>query len=242
MSSVIVVGQTHIPYDIRESSKAKKLTINVTPDCVEVVVPSGTEKKAIEDILRKRRRWIYNKRDELLDGLRMVQGVYPENYLSGSKIMYRGRMLRISVRGISGITEPSVTYKTGFYIDVPEGLPEQERKLMVKSVLENWMKSHVLQDCRSFIRKYSEKFSQSPNGVRIKEQKRLWGSCGKDGVLYINWHLIHAPLRILEYVVIHEMVHLKYRNHTEEFWNRLKSLYPTTSDCENWLSKYRIVV
>jgi predicted metal-dependent hydrolase len=242
MSAEIVVGNTHIPYFVRESVKAKKLTIHVTPDEVEVVVPPGTDQIVIDRHLKVRRRWVYEKRDELLDKLRMIQGVYPENYLTGSKIMFRGRMLRITVRGVAGIDEPAITYRTGFYIDVPNTLPFNEKTKIVKIAIESWMKKLVLKDCKSLLNRYSEKLSLYPKGIRIKEQKNLWGSCGKDKIININWHLIHAPYKILEYVVVHEMVHLKYRNHTEEFWTLLRSTFRESDYCDEWLGKYQITV
>jgi hypothetical protein len=55
-------------------------------------------------------------------------------------------------------------------------------------------------------------------GVRIKDQKHVWGSCGPDRIVNLNWHLIFAPKTVLEYAVVHELCHLRHRNHDRSFW------------------------
>jgi predicted metal-dependent hydrolase len=54
--------------------------------------------------------------------------------------------------------------------------------------------------------------------VRIKDQKHVWGSCGPDRIVNLNWHLIFAPKTVLEYAVVHELCHLRHRNHDRSFW------------------------
>jgi len=73
-----------------------------------------------------------------------------------------------------------------------------------------------------------------PKGFRIKDQKHLWGSCGKDNIININWKLIQAPKQILEYVVVHELCHLKHRNHSDAFWTLVGSVFPEVDRCKRW--------
>ena len=73
--------------------------------------------------------------------------------------------------------------------------------------------------------------------MRFKEQKHIWGSLSKDGIINVNWHLAFAPKQILEYVVAHEVCHLKYRNHSKKFWELLGSVLPNWNDCKSWLEK-----
>ena len=96
-----------------------------------------------------------------------------------------------------------------FFLVVPESLNEATWDGTIHLAITNWMKKKVLKDTRSFVRRYSQKLDLYPKDVRVKEQKHLWGSMGKDDILNINWTLVYAPKQILEYVVIHELCHLR---------------------------------
>ena len=63
-------------------------------------------------------------------------------------------------------------------------------------------------------------------GMRISDQKRMWGTCGKDGIITIHWHLVQAPSAAMEYVVAHEVCHVKHRHHDPAFWRTLASGMP----------------
>jgi predicted metal-dependent hydrolase len=76
-----------------------------------------------------------------------------------------------------------------------------------------------------------------PAGVRVREQQHLWGSCGKDGTICLNWHLAFAPKPVLEYAVVHEMCHLLDRSHDTSFWQPLSRVMPDYVDRKQWLEQ-----
>lgn len=65
-----------------------------------------------------------------------------------------------------------------------------------------------------------------------------WGSCGPEGNILIDWHLIFAPSKVLEYVVAHEVSHLRYRSHGPDFWNLVRTLMPRFHDAKAWLDRH----
>ena len=79
---------------------------------------------------------------------------------------------------------------------------------------------------RRFATRYARKLSVEPRDARISEQKRMWGTCGKDRVIRIHWRLIQAPAAAMEYVVAHEVCHLCHRHHDRAFWRTLASVMP----------------
>ena len=80
----------------------------------------------------------------------------------------------------------------------------------------------------SIFEKYNEHYAFSLNGIRIKNHKRKWGSCSSRGNININYRIVFLPERLREYLVVHEMCHLKYGNHTARFWNAVSETVP---DC-----------
>ena len=74
-----------------------------------------------------------------------------------------------------------------------------------------------------------------PRSIRVAEMKNGWGACGPSGNVLINWALILAPQKVLEYVVVHELTHLRERSHGPRFWNVLASILPAFERPKNWL-------
>jgi predicted metal-dependent hydrolase len=74
-------------------------------------------------------------------------------------------------------------------------------------------------------------------GIHIKEQKSRWGSCSAKGNLNFNWHIVMAPETIADYLVIHELCHLRHMNHSAEFWHCVSGLYPAYKTARKWLKE-----
>lgn len=230
----ITVGKIEIPYSVRESQKASNFTIHVRPESVEIVVPEGTAEEIITTMVKKRSNWIFTKQVMLREMAHKQNDSMPVHFRSGAKILYRGRRVLLHIEK-SHTDDLQIRYSNGFYISVPNSLNEASWDGTLNLAITNWMKQQVLKDTRAFVRRYSQKLDLYPKDIRVKEQKHFWGSMGKDKILNINWTLAYAPKQILEYVVIHELCHLKYRNHSPEFWNLIGSVFSDYERCREWL-------
>ncbi len=230
----IRVGNVKIAYNVRESDRTKRMTINVTPGNVEVVIPHNTPDESLEKFIYKKRLWIFEKVNQVDEAYRKQENVKPVEFKTGSKIPYRGRRMKLHVSK-TDVDELKVEYRNGFYIAVPKNMKNID--FPIQQHLESWMKKRLDDDCWSIVNVYSKKLNLKPKKIRVKEQKHLWGSCSKDGTININWHLVFAPKKILEYVVVHEICHLKYRSHSDSFWRLLASVFPEWELCKLWLEK-----
>jgi predicted metal-dependent hydrolase len=228
----VIVGNTAIKYRVKRIPSSRRLTIHVTPGKVEVVAPRDAEETVITDFVNRRRRWIFTKRDEVEESAKKLLKTQPSRFATGAKIPYRGRMMRLFVQ--SGDTNDiTVHYDNGFFVSTPKDTPVFDDQ--IKTAIESWMKKQLKRDCDIFVRKYATKLGIEPEGLRVKDQKHLWGSLGKDKIININWHLVFAHKQITEYVVAHEMCHLKHRSHSPAFWKLLRSVFPVTDECRVWL-------
>ena len=230
----VQVGNTSIKYKVRRSSKAKKLIINVTPGSVEVVAPKDTTDEVIDELAHRRRRWIFTKVDEIEEAAGKLLKTQPSRFATGAKIPYRGRNMRLYVQESKGDLI-RVTYNNGFFVETPPGKKVTDGE--IKKALEKWMQQQLKRDCDIFVRRYASKLGIEPRNLRVKNQKHLWGSLGKDNIININWHLVFAHKSVTEYVVAHEMCHLKHRTHSPAFWKLLRSVFNQTDDCKTWLDK-----
>lgn len=87
-----------------------------------------------------------------------------------------------------------------------------------------WYHEHAEQKLKQRVKRCADKVGVEPMGVKVKHQQKRWGSYIKDNELFFNWRIIMAPMSIVDYVVVHELCHLKENNHTDTFWRYVKSV------------------
>ena len=219
---VLQIGQTSIPYTVRYSNRTKRQRVIVTPETVEVVAPTDTPFEQITAFVETKRRWLFNA----------VEDCRPKHsteniqcYINGAKVVYRGRRLMLQVEE-ADVERVIITCKSRFHIQVPRHLTPDEKQDAIERAFVSWKRDRVWQDIQHFARVYTRKLGVKSPDIKLCEQKRVWGTCSKDGIIRINWHLIYAPLAVLEYVVAHEVVHLLHRHHGDAFWEALSCVMP----------------
>lgn len=84
---------------------------------------------------------------------------------------------------------------------------------------------------------YSKTLKVFPKKIQIKDQKSSWGTCSSLGNIYLNYRILLAPSYIVDYVIIHELCHLRHMDHSKEFWNLVKSICPNYLNCKKWLKE-----
>lgn len=222
---VLQVGRASIPYEVRFSNHARRKRIVVVPGQVEIVAPKGTPwegPRGIEAFVRSKRAWVFNA----VEDCRKSGGeTMPQRYESGAKLLYRGRWLMLKVKA-RRVKEVQIECRSRFHVEVPNRLSQPHRSQAIAEAFEHWLRDRAQQDVRRFATTYARKLSVEPRDVRISEQKRMWGTCGKDRVIRIHWRLIQAPAAVIEYVVAHEVCHLLYRHHDRAFWRTLAGVMP----------------
>ncbi len=124
------------------------------------------------------------------------------------------------------------------FVSLPDYVTPMLQDDIIESEIRFWLKQQVRKDIRGYVKHYQMLSGLEPKSVRVKDQKHMWGSCGKDGAINLNWQLIYAPKSVLEYAVWHEMCHLKHRTHDKVFWNYLKKFMPDYQERKEWLEKH----
>ncbi|MFA6583528.1 MAG: M48 family metallopeptidase [Elusimicrobiaceae bacterium] len=107
------------------------------------------------------------------------------------------------------------------------------------TVLENWMRTLAEEVLAERVKMWSEKMGVSFNRICVKDQKTLWGSCSEKSNLNFSWRIIKAPDSVLDYLVIHELAHLKHLNHKTEFWQFVEQFCPDYKKQRQWLHEYK---
>lgn len=214
--------------EIIRTSRIKSADIRVEEGAVSVVVPRELTEERIGQVLKDKKKWIRNK--ILLH--REAQPVNARKYISGESFSYMGRNYRLKV--IHGEFAPVKLIEGRFQVTVPVGVGK-EQPHMVRNALERWFKHHAQIKLQRKVLRYSSIIGVEPLLVGVKTFKSRWGSCSAKGKLDFNWKIIIAPNRMIDYVVVHELCHLKHHDHSERFWREVGRVIPEYAECREWL-------
>lgn len=237
----IVVGARSIAYEVRHSGAARRKRIEVTPRGVEVVVPQDAAEAEIERFVHRKRRWLHDKTEEVREEAERLRSATPQGLHSGAKVLFRGRHLKLRVR-VADVARPTLTYRTAFHVELPRAVPPDEREAGTRRLLESWLDARLAEDAAEVVRRRGAPHGLEPHGVRIRDQRTLWGSCGRDGVIRLDRKLARVPKPVFEYVVIHELCHLEHRDHSAAFWSLVRRVLPDYLDRKDWLEAHEVAL
>ena len=122
-----------------------------------------------------------------------------------------------------------------FHIYVNKEFSIQERTKAVKEALIKWYKEKVLKIIKNRIIRYLKYLDYRPKEIKVRNLNVRWGSCTKDGKLIFNWRIAMAPISAIDYIIVHELCHLKDATHSNKFWNIVQSLFPNYEKWKEWL-------
>lgn len=227
------IGRTEIPYDLSRSASASERRITVTPGHVEVMALAADDEDAVAGFLARKRKWLFKTVREM-ERITAHRHALPR-FLTGSKIPFRGRKMSLTVRRTDA-ERMAITYRNGFTVDLPHWVGEDTDQL-IASELRHWLRTRARREAKEIAVSYGDRFGLVPRTIRVSDFAHGWGSCGPEGNVLINWTLIFAPPRVLEYVVAHELCHLRVRSHGPDFWRLLATLSPSYEDAKLWLDR-----
>jgi predicted metal-dependent hydrolase len=225
------IGGAEIPYELRRSATASERRITVTPGHVEVLALPNDDEEAVAGFLDRKRQWLLKTVREM-ERITANRHAVPR-FMTGSKIPYRGRKMPLTVRRTDA-ERIAIAYRNGFIVDLPNWAWNEPDRV-VATELKLWMRQRVRRDVKEIATAYGTRFGLVPRSIRVADFPNGWGSCGPEGNILINWHLNFAPKQVLDYVVIHELAHLRHRSHREEFWTFLGSMLPDFERPKAWL-------
>lgn len=218
-SGVLTYGRRTIDYEVQLLPSRRTLAIEVHPDGrVLVRAPVDCQADVIAERVRKRAAWISR---QLADFERYQPRTPARHYVSGESHLYLGRQYRLKVvRGDS----PEVSVSRGRLTVL---LPEPASAERVKSVLLRWYRDRARLHFAEALDAYLPRFEglDRPRLVVRKLQSR-WGSLSAAGTMTLNVHLVRAPRACIEYVVAHELCHLRHRCHDAGFFELLERVMP----------------
>lgn len=217
--------------EVIRTERRKTADIRVEDGAVSVVVPRDLPMERIDSLLKEKRKWIKEK----IVLHRQAQPVSEKQFVSGEAFSYLGRNYRLKVE--KGAFQPVRLIAGRLVVTVPEG---KDQPHMIRNALVRWYKRQAEQKLVEKVERYAPVVGVEPTGVGIKSFKSRWGSCTAKGRLEFNWRVMMAPNSVVDYVVIHELCHLKQHDHSADFWQIVERVMPSFLEKKAWLKQYEM--
>lgn len=227
-------GKTTIDYSVEYLKGKKDVSLSVClTEGVKLVAPEGIDFEKLNTILHKKAPWILKKRYELEE---VIDTPLAREYVSGEKFAYLGRHYRLKVLKNENIHTSILNFKQGRFIaETPAHITDSERRNELKQLFKEWYISHGYKKVEERLKFYCPKMELEPAKVGFKEQQKRWGTCTKEGAVYLNWRILMAPMSVVDYVLVHELAHIKHMDHSTDYWRFVRSILPDYEQRKEWL-------
>lgn len=211
---------------IEKTNRRKTVSIFIERDgSVRVLAPITANDEIIKNAVKAKEYQIFTK---LAKWKELNQGKVSRSFVNGQSFLYFGRNYRLEI-----VESQDVPLKmTGGYFHL-------DKKFLNKAteIFKDFYREKGLKKINERLKLIEIKFSIQPASVKVLELRNRWASWTPKNGLNFHWKCAMAPVSVLDYIITHEMVHLKYPNHSAEFWNELDKKMPNYRECENWLKQ-----
>ncbi len=228
--------RTHLIQDIEFEviySRRRTLGISVLPDSSVIVrVPYLTSIKTINRIVQQKAGWIIKHRDSYKEKEKSKLNGF---YVTGETHLFRGN------ESVLKVEKSSKAYALFYEGTIELGLDKTDDARAIKWLLYNGYKNEALIVFPDILNKVLKKYEAQmfkPTGLVIRTMKRRWGSCSNKGIITLSTELIKLPDIYIEYVILHELCHLKHHNHSADYYKLLSELFPEWKSIRKELRRY----
>lgn len=229
-SSEYISGNGYVAEVIR-TARIKSARLQVEDGVVSIAVPKALETERIEQLLKDKHRWIKEK----LYLHQQQQPAPKREMLSGEAFPYLGRNYRLKIT--TGKLQPVKLLHGRLQVVVPKAMRHEH---IIRDMLTHWYRLQAEIRFKEKVKRYASLVGVEPTDVSVKTFKSRWGSCNVKGEIQFHWKIIMAPNRIVDYVVVHELCHLKHHDHSSAFWKSVERIVPDYLECKAWLREFGV--
>lgn len=202
-------------------SKRRSIGFLIDDEGLRITAPKWVPIAEIENAIREKERWIVIKLTERRE--RAARRLQPQmQWCDGATLPYLGEdlVLRVRAAQAAGIAFDATTRE--LIVSLPPDACEQQ----LKDRVQGWLQQEAKRVFSERLPEYADKLGVSYRAFALSSATTQWGSCTVDGKIRLNWRLIHFGLSIIDYVVAHELAHLREMNHSPRFWATVQSIFP----------------
>lgn len=218
-------GTEHVSVIFIRNPRARRYILRLRRDRVaRVTIPRGGTLHEGRVFAERHGAWL----EKQLSRLR-AQPDEPIAWHSGSEILWRGEMVRLQVSSEEGRTR--VAFGT-------HELPVTDAAANLRPLLERFLRGIALRELPTRVNELAALHGLDVRRVTVRNQRSRWGSCSARGTISLNWRLVQAPESVRDYIILHELMHLRQMNHSLRFWRAVAQACPDYRQAEAWLKQH----
>jgi predicted metal-dependent hydrolase len=223
-------GRT-LEYGLKRSSR-RTIGFSIDGSGLTITAPKWVTLADIETAIVGKERWIFAKLAEWQT--RTEQRALPRiEWRDGALIPFLGKPVRIALAS----THAALSYDEQAAA-LALALPAHADAQQIKDRVQGWLQTEAKRLFGERLAHYATKLGVAYKGYALSSAATRWGSCSSDGRIRLNWRLIHFPLSIIDYVVAHELAHLREMNHSPRFWQTVESIFPEFREARHTLKHH----
>ncbi|WP_429300072.1 M48 family metallopeptidase [Paraburkholderia sp. GAS199] len=227
----ITIGSRTLHYVLKRSAR-RSIGFAIDSTGLMITAPRWVTLADIETAITEKQRWIFTKLIEWQT--RVEQRALPKvDWKDGAEVPYLGRPVRVQLGSPQGTLAFNAELSA---LQLP--LPLQADPQQIKDRVQGWLQGEAKRLFGERLAIYAEKLGVNYRAYALSSAATRWGSCSSDGKIRLNWRLIHFPLSIIDYVVAHELAHLREMNHSPRFWQTVESIFPEFREARQTLKSH----
>ncbi|WP_421865536.1 M48 family metallopeptidase [Motiliproteus sp.] len=225
-----------LPFDweVKFTRRRGSIALQVHPDRVRVLAPKGTAQREIRQLLLQRRDW--------LEAALLKHQQYPSQtkcYQDGESWLIEGRPHRLELElDLTADSQASPNVRRLDQRLILQLSPAQDGPEQRAQALRGWYQQQAEAHWPERIDHWVTITGLEPSSLKIRPYKSRWGSCTQDGRISLNTLLVMAPPEVLDYVIIHELCHLRHLNHSQAYWDLVARFCDQPKQYRQWLRRH----
>ena len=219
-----VVAGRSLPLKIVENDRARRLTLRIDSGGrgLRITVPPGLRRGEVEKFLDRHQEWLEQRLAKVPNRPQVRPGI------------------KVPVRGVPHMIVHEPGKRGTVEVSRDEAGPVlivHGDRLHLPRRVADFLKREARREIETLVAKHTQAVGRKAKTVRFKDTTSRWGSCTTDGSLSFSWRIMMAPAPVIDYLVAHEVAHLREMNHGPGFWKLCKELCPDTDRCKDWLKR-----
>lgn len=208
----IILDGNKIKYKL-DIGKIKNLYIQIKNNEVIVKAPRHVSKSRIQKFIIEKEKWIL----KVLEKQKNMEKNISKEYINGEEFFYKGEKYILNIKYGNKNEKIADIYGNELTVRIKEN--QEDEKKQIEKQIDNFYFQMAEIELSESMERLTKLMNVMPESFRVKRLKRVWGNCSSKKVISLNYNLIKYSKKAMDYVVIHELSHLKHMNHSKDFWN-----------------------
>ena len=221
----LAIGGRQVPMILIRNLRARRYVLRLRPDgAARVTIPRGGSATEARRFAERNKIWLEQQFQKIA-----ARPIRREKWFVGTEILFRGELVKI---------EPGANRETGFIRLQNEKIKTTDLAIDLRPLIEKYLWKLAARELPARVLEFAALHQSPVRRITIRNQKSRWGSCSRRGTISLNWRLIQTTPLVRDYIILHELMHLRQMNHSPRFWREVESVCPDYGNAERWLKQH----